>query len=116
MLRCKLIEGGLGLEDIYFTISQVADRVHKSEQSVIRWIKSGKLPFYQVSERRRIISQLDLQAFIDNRKVTPPPKRFDKCGSVVAHSDNCSLTTSGERKAETSVKSLRKEISQLCQL
>ncbi|MGC8602700.1 MAG: helix-turn-helix domain-containing protein [Desulfomonilaceae bacterium] len=104
------------MKDVYFTISQVADRVHKSEQSVIRWIKSGKLPFYQVSERRRIISQLDLQTFIDNRKVTSPPKRFDKCGTVVANSPISSLTTSGERKAEMDVKSLRKEISQLCQL
>ncbi len=96
----------------YYSISQVADKIHKSEQSVCRWLKSGKLPYTQVSERRRLITETDLQNFLDSRKVCPPPKRVDKCGTVVAISDNCSLKTE-YGQAEVDVKSLRKEISRL---
>ncbi len=101
--------------DELYTIREVANRVHKCEQSVIRWLKDGKLPCTQVSERRRLISEADLQEFLDSRKISPPKKRMDIVGAIIPCSSERSLTTSGERKAEMSVKSLRKEISQLCQ-
>ena len=102
------------MED-YFTISQAADEVHVSEQTVVRWLKGNKIPFVQVSERRRLIAQIDLKEFLDSRKISPPKKRIDKLGVVNPCSLERSLTTSGERKAEMDVKSLRKEIARLCQ-
>lgn len=102
------------MED-YFTIREVADRLRKSEQSVVRWLKAGKLSYIEVSERRRLIAQTDLQEFLDSRKISPPKKRIDKVVAVIPCSSERSLTTSGERKAEMDVKSLRKEIAQLCQ-
>lgn len=98
----------------YFTIPEVANEVHVSDQTVIRWIKAGKLQFFQVSERRRLIAKADLRAFLDNKKVCPPPKRIDKSNAHASFSPKCSLITSGERKAEMDVKSLRKEIARLC--
>jgi excisionase family DNA binding protein len=100
----------------YFTIREVADRLRKSEQSVVRWLKAGKLSYIEVSERRRLIAKTDLQDFLNSRRVSPPKKRIDKLGIVNPCSSERSLTTSGEREAEMDVKSLRKEISQLCQL
>jgi excisionase family DNA binding protein len=102
------------LED-YFTISQVANRVHKSEQSVVRWIKDGKLACIQISERRRLVAESDFQDFLNSRRIARPPKRIDKSDAYIASSPKRSLTTSGERKAEMDVKSLRKEIARLCQ-
>lgn len=98
----------------YLKISEVADRLHKSEQSIVRWLKVGKLPYTQVSERRRLICESDLVDFLNNRKVCPPPKRIDKCGTVIANSPNSSLKTE-YGQAEVDVRSLRKEISRLCQ-
>jgi excisionase family DNA binding protein len=102
------------LED-YFTITQVANRIHKSEQSVVRWLKTGKLSYTQVSERRRLIAKTDLQEFLDSRKISPPKKRIEKPIAYVVDLATRSLTTSGEREAKMDVKSLGKEIARLCQ-
>jgi excisionase family DNA binding protein len=81
----------------HYTISQVAEKLHKSEQSVRVWLQDGKLPYILVSERRRLIAKSDLQDFVNLRKICPPPKRIDKVGLKIGCSGNRSLKTSGER-------------------
>lgn len=98
----------------YLKISEVADRLHKSEQSIVKWIKSGKIPYVQVSERRRLIAETDLQDFLNNRKICPPAKIIDRAGVSTAMSTTSSLKTE-YGQAEVDVRSLRKEISRLCQ-
>jgi excisionase family DNA binding protein len=112
MLLVAIWEGWV-LQD-YFTMSQVAERLHKSEQSVVRWIRDGKLPYTQVLERRRLISENDLREFLDARRITAPPKRIDKSSTHIAFSPKRSLTTEYDQ-AEVDVRNLRKEISRLCQ-
>ena len=47
------------MENLY-TISEVADKLHKSEISISRYMKDGKLAFIEVSERRRLVSESQL--------------------------------------------------------
>ena len=101
----------MGLDEL-LTIREIADRLHKSEQSINRLLKCGKLPYFEISPHRRLISESDLAEFLNTKRVCPPPKRVDKCGTVVAHSDNCSLKTE-YGQAQVDVKSIRREISRL---
>ena len=75
----------------YYTISEVAERLHKSEQSVRVWLNDGKLPYYQISDRRRLIAKSDVEDFVNLRKICPPPKRIDKVGLEIGSSRNRSL-------------------------
>ena len=68
--------------DIHYTIREVANRLHKSEQSVVKWLKDGKLPYIEVSERRRLIVESDLNEFLNRRKIYPPDKHIDWGGPV----------------------------------
>ena len=103
--------------DELYTIRQVAEKLHKSEQSIARWIKDGKLPYTQVSERRRLINEIDLKEFLDTRRIAAPTKRIDKSDTHIAFSPKRSLTTEKGR-AETNVRipkiDWRKELSR-CQ-
>ncbi len=101
--------------ETYFTVHEVARKLRKSEISVSRWLREGKLPYTQVSERRRLISESDLQNFLDRRRVASPKKRVDVVNKHVASFEDRSLKTedrAGDTR-EMDVKSLRKEISQL---
>jgi excisionase family DNA binding protein len=95
-----------------YTIGEVADKLHKSEISISRWMRDGKLEYIQVSERRRLVSESQLEEFLNQRTVAAPKKRVDRT-TIIDDSSGSSLTTENEGKLD--VKSLRKEISQLCQ-
>jgi excisionase family DNA binding protein len=112
MLLVTIWEGWV-LQD-YFTISQVAERLHKSEQSVVRWIRDGKLPYIQISERRRVIAEADLRDFVNSRRIATPKKLIEKPIAYVVDSATRSLITEYDQ-AEVDVRNLRKEISRLCQ-
>ncbi len=101
--------------ETYFTVHEVARKLRKSEISVSRWLREGKLPYTQISERRRLISESDLQNFLDRRRVAAPKKRVDVVNKLIASSEDRSLKTedcAGDMR-EMDVKSLRREISQL---
>jgi len=100
------------MEELY-TLSEIADKLHKSEISVSRLIRDGQLGFIQVSERRRLVSENQLEEFLKNRTINPPKKRVDQT-IIIDDSSRSSLTT--ENEGELDVKSLRKEISLLCRL
>jgi len=101
--------------ETYFTVHEVARKLRKSEISVSRWLREGKLPYTQVSERRRLISESDLQNFLDRRRIAHPTKRVDVVDQNIASSVTSSLKKEDDEGGmrELDVKSLRKEISQL---
>ena len=94
-----------------FTIGEIADKLHKSELSISRWMRDGKLEYVQVSERRRLVSENQLEEFLNKRTIKSPKKRVDRT-TTIDDSSSSSLKTENEGKLD--VKSLRKEISQLC--
>jgi excisionase family DNA binding protein len=102
--------------ETYFTVHEVARKLRKSEISVSRWLREGKLPYTQVSERRRLISESDLQNFLDRRRITHPRKRVDVVDQNIASSVTSSLKKEDDEgdMRELDVKSLRREISRLC--
>ena len=95
--------------DKFYTIPQVATLLHRSDQTVSRWVKEGKLPFVQLSPRARLISETAINEFLAQRVVLPPKKRVDSGVNNTPKIPDRSLTTE-----TTDVKTLRKEISQLC--
>jgi hypothetical protein len=101
------------LDELY-TIRQIADKLHKSEQSVSRWLRDGKLEYIQISERSRVVSESILEDFLDARRIAAP-KRIDISYSRNASSPKRSLTTE-EGRANTNVRipkiDWRKELSQ----
>jgi excisionase family DNA binding protein len=98
------------MEKLY-TIGEVADELHKSEITISRLMRDGKLAYIEISERRRLISESQLAEFINKRKVALPKNRIDS-KIIVDDFKSSSLITENEGKLD--VKSLRKEISQLC--
>lgn len=98
------------MEDLY-TIGEVADKLHKSEISISRLMKAGKLAFIEVSVRRRLISESQLVEYLNKRIIAAPKNRIDR-KITIDDSESSSLTTENGEKLD--VKSLRKEISQLC--
>jgi len=59
----------------YNTIEEVADRLQVSDQTIRRWIKSGRLPAYKPGREWRIATD-DLERFLEARsspKATAPP-------------------------------------------
>ncbi len=102
--------------ETYFTVNEVAKKLRKSEISVSRWLREGKLPYTQVSERRRLISESDLQNFLNTKRIAAPKKRVDVFDQPVASSVTSSLKKEDDAgdMGEMDVKSLRREISLLC--
>ena len=95
----------------YFTIGEIAEKLHKSEISISRWMRDGKLKYYQVSNRRRLVSESQLLEYLNQRIVAPPKNKIDS-KITIDDFNSSSLTTENGEKLD--VKSLRKEISQLC--
>ena len=102
--------------ETYFTVNEVARKLRKSEISVSRWLREGKLPYTQVSERRRLISESDLKHFLNIRRIVAPKKRLDVSNQPVASFVKSSLKKENDAGdiREMDVESLRREISQIC--
>ena len=103
--------------DRFYTPYELARELHISAQTVCRWIKAGKLPYIQVSERRRLITESAIIEFLEPKIVMPPKKRVDRAPRGDSKSGNKrSLKTrdyAGESERNMGVKSLRKEIARL---
>jgi len=95
----------------YFTIGEIAEKLHKSEISIYRLMSAGKLAYIEVSERRRLVSESQLVEFLNQRIVAPPKNKFDSKITIDDFKSSSLKTENGEK---LDVKSLRKEISQLC--
>lgn len=51
---------------------QVAERLGVNKDTVWLWMRSGQIPYVQVSRKLRRIDEADLDAFLASRKVTEP--------------------------------------------
>jgi excisionase family DNA binding protein len=57
----------------FLTIDEVAKELRVNRRTVMRWIKSGKLPALQVGKNYRI-SKTDYQRFLSEQYIQPPPE------------------------------------------
>ena len=104
----------------YFKTFELAYELGVSQQTVSRWMNSGKLEFVQLSTRRRVIPESAIKRFLDAKIIRPPQKLLDPGARPVKDSGKRSLKTEDhagdERKTgEKSSKHWRKEINRLCQ-
>ncbi len=55
------------VEETYYTIQDVADRLKVSYRTVFRWVHAGELAAYKLGQEWRI-SEEDLKAFLEARR------------------------------------------------
>jgi putative molybdopterin biosynthesis protein len=60
----------LAVEERFFTVEEVAGSLQVSDQTVRRWVKSGKLAAFKPGKELRIRAK-DLEEFLEARKVRP---------------------------------------------
>jgi excisionase family DNA binding protein len=56
------------VEETYFTVEEVAERLKVSHMTVYRWIKAGKLGAYKVGGEFRL-AEGDIERFLQARRV-----------------------------------------------
>jgi hypothetical protein len=96
---------------------ELAYELGVSQQTVSRWMNTGKLEFVQLSTKRQVISESAIQKFLDAKIVVPPKKMVDPGSRPAKDSGHCSLKTedTGRMNAgETSYSQLRMEVKKLC--
>lgn len=55
------------MEERYYTLQEVADRLKVNYRTVYRWVHEGTLPAYQVGQFWRV-SESDFREFMEARK------------------------------------------------
>jgi excisionase family DNA binding protein len=55
------------VEETYFTVEEVAERLKVSNMTVYRWIKAGSLSAYKLGGEFRI-TERDINQFLENRR------------------------------------------------
>ena len=55
------------MDDEFYTLEEIAERLKVVYMTVYRWVKSGKLPAYKFGKQYRI-KKNDIQKFIENSK------------------------------------------------
>ena len=56
------------VEETYFTVEEVADRLKVSHMTVYRWIKAGQLGAYKIGGEFRI-TERDIERFLKERRL-----------------------------------------------
>jgi putative resolvase len=56
------------VEERYFTVEEVAERLKVSHMTVYRWIKAGKLGAYKIGGEFRL-AEGDIERFLQARRV-----------------------------------------------
>ena len=54
----------------YYTVEEVCGKLQVSDQTVRRWVKSGKLTAFKPGKELRI-RPADLEKFLESRKIRP---------------------------------------------
>ena len=96
---------------------ELAYELGVSQQTVSRWMNTGKLEFVQLSPHRRVIPESAIQKFLDTKIIRPPKKMVDQGQASAKDSGKRSLkirSTGGKNEREICHSDLTKEISQLC--
>jgi acetyl-CoA synthetase len=55
------------VEETYYTLQEIADRLKVNYRTVYRWVRAGKLPAYKFGQDWRV-TESDLKEFIEERK------------------------------------------------
>jgi len=55
------------VEETYYTIQEIADRLKVNYRTVYRWVRAGKLPAYKFGQDWRI-TESDLKEFIEEHR------------------------------------------------
>ena len=65
------------MEEQYYTIEQVAERLQVSPRSVKRWVANDALPVIRLSAKRGSVrvAESDLRKFLDERRTKPLMKK-----------------------------------------
>ena len=58
------------MEEAYYTLAEVAERLKVSRRTVYRWIQAGDLPAYKLGQEWRI-QGADLEKFLEERRTRP---------------------------------------------
>ena len=58
------------VEEAYYTLAEVAERLKVSRRTVYRWIQAGDLPAYKLGQEWRI-QDTDLKKFLEARRTRP---------------------------------------------
>ena len=100
----------------YLKPYELAYELGVSQQTIARWLNSGKLEFVQLSPRRRVIPESAIEKFLAAKNIRPPQKLLDPGARPVKDSGKRSLAirSTGGNEREISISQLTKEISQLC--
>jgi excisionase family DNA binding protein len=100
----------------YLKPYELAYELGVSQQTIARWLNSGKLEFVQLSPRRRVIPESAIKQFLAAKIVAPPKKMVDQGQASAKDSGKRSLAirSTGGNEREISISQLTKEISQLC--
>ena len=61
------------VEEAYYTLAEIAQRLKVSYRTVYRWVQAGELPAYKLGTEWRV-AESDLRAFLQARKVRRRPE------------------------------------------
>ncbi|MDQ3926026.1 MAG: helix-turn-helix domain-containing protein [Actinomycetota bacterium] len=61
------------VEEAYYTLAEIAQRLKVSYRTVYRWVQAGELSAYKLGTEWRI-AESDLRAFLEARKVRRRPE------------------------------------------
>ena len=65
------------VDERYFKLDEVAERLQVSKRSIARWVESGALPVIRLSAQKGSVrvAESDLKAFLEARRTAPKPER-----------------------------------------
>jgi acetyl-CoA synthetase len=58
------------VEEDYYTLQDIADRLKVSYRTVYRWVRAGKLPAYKFGQDWRV-KESDLRDFVEAHRAEP---------------------------------------------
>ena len=61
------------VEEAYYTLAEISQRLKVSYRTVYRWVQAGELSAYKLGTEWRV-AESDLQAFLQARKVRRRPE------------------------------------------
>ena len=56
------------MDETYYTLAEIAQRLRVSYRTVYRWVQAEKLPAYKLGTEWRV-AESDLQGFLQARKI-----------------------------------------------
>jgi excisionase family DNA binding protein len=69
----KAVKMTVTVQDEYFTLDEVAEKLKVSKRSVARWVEKGTLPVIRLSAQAGSVrvAESDLKKFLDERRTQP---------------------------------------------